>query len=233
MRLLAAQGRYERSVRFAARRAAEEAANVFGDQWAHHRMVATSAPITGLVYRIGQLIPECGGKIPSGAASDLRSAAQAVERELRQWSPPFLYTTEPARAENIRLRQAALKTAQLLHTLHGDSDRDAQPCLCPGCELIRDLDDVPTTDTAATEALHTAQAQAAADAAKLRPPAKPGPPKQCPDGGTCHHWCGQACFRVMFCEPLSAANYPGDQWPGGLVGEHHALSRTEAREPRP
>lgn len=36
----------------------------------------------------------------------------------------------------------------------------------------------------------------------------------CPDGGTCHHWCGQSgtCFRVAACAPLSGV-YPADEWP--------------------
>lgn len=34
----------------------------------------------------------------------------------------------------------------------------------------------------------------------------------CPDGGTCHHACGHACFRVRTSGPLSGV-YPGDRWP--------------------
>jgi hypothetical protein len=30
----------------------------------------------------------------------------------------------------------------------------------------------------------------------------------CPDGGHCHHGCDESCWRVSFCEPLSA--YGGD-----------------------
>lgn len=40
-------------------------------------------------------------------------------------------------------------------------------------------------------------------------------PPMCPDGGTCHHSCGHNCFRVLCCDPLSAAKFPGDRWPEG------------------
>jgi len=42
----------------------------------------------------------------------------------------------------------------------------------------------------------------------------------CPDGGTCHHECEAACWRVSTCGPLSGV-FPGDRWPeevrGGVV----------------
>lgn len=34
----------------------------------------------------------------------------------------------------------------------------------------------------------------------------------CPDGGTCHHFCKEECFRVKFCSPLSGV-FKDDQWP--------------------
>lgn len=42
----------------------------------------------------------------------------------------------------------------------------------------------------------------------------------CPDGGTCHHSCVERCWRVRNAGPLSAAGYPGDQWPEGVRREH-------------
>jgi hypothetical protein len=37
----------------------------------------------------------------------------------------------------------------------------------------------------------------------------------CPDGGTCHHECMFACFRVQCCGPLSGT-YPDDAWPAAV-----------------
>lgn len=38
----------------------------------------------------------------------------------------------------------------------------------------------------------------------------------CPDGGICHHGCGAGyCFRVEYCEPLTAAGW-GDRWPESI-----------------
>lgn len=44
----------------------------------------------------------------------------------------------------------------------------------------------------------------------------------CPDGGACHHSCSapQACFRVDFAEPLSAAGFPGNKWPAEILAAH-------------
>lgn len=38
----------------------------------------------------------------------------------------------------------------------------------------------------------------------------------CPDSGTCHHDCGDSCFRVVCCAPLGIARYPGDRWPENI-----------------
>lgn len=39
--------------------------------------------------------------------------------------------------------------------------------------------------------------------------------RRCPDGGTCHHKCLAACFRVLNAGPLSGV-YPNDEWPRGI-----------------
>lgn len=43
----------------------------------------------------------------------------------------------------------------------------------------------------------------------------------CPDGGTCHHACEGACWRVRTCSPLSGV-YHEDSWPLEVVAEHGA-----------
>lgn len=41
----------------------------------------------------------------------------------------------------------------------------------------------------------------------------------CPDGGTCHHECERACFRVKSAAPLSGV-FPGNRWPAEIVAKH-------------
>lgn len=40
----------------------------------------------------------------------------------------------------------------------------------------------------------------------------------CPDGGTCHHSCVSACFRVSACGPLTGA-YDRDEWPAHVTAD--------------
>jgi hypothetical protein len=43
-----------------------------------------------------------------------------------------------------------------------------------------------------------------------------GDSRLCPDDGTCHHDCDEGyCFRVEYCEPLTAAGW-GDRWPTSI-----------------
>lgn len=44
---------------------------------------------------------------------------------------------------------------------------------------------------------------------------------KCPDGGTCHHDCGDVCWRVRTCGPLSGV-FPGDRWPDDVEAAHKA-----------
>jgi hypothetical protein len=39
--------------------------------------------------------------------------------------------------------------------------------------------------------------------------------QRCPDDGVCHHQCSVAlrCWRVENAGPLSAANFPDNEWP--------------------
>lgn len=57
-----------------------------------------------------------------------------------------------------------------------------------------------------------AQADAAQQRADLAERAETWRDRDCPDDGTCHHYCTVGCWRVMHAEPLSAAGW-GDQWP--------------------
>ncbi len=44
------------------------------------------------------------------------------------------------------------------------------------------------------------------------------PGKMCPDGGTCHHACGEMCWRVKTCVPLSSSGW--DDWPEEIKRIH-------------
>jgi hypothetical protein len=53
------------------------------------------------------------------------------------------------------------------------------------------------------------------------------PKLSCPDGGTCHHACRMACFRVRNCEPLSGV-HPGNKWPEDVKKWHAQFPDSEA-----
>lgn len=58
-------------------------------------------------------------------------------------------------------------------------------------------------------------------------------PRNCPDGGTCHHLCGDAkpCFRVVTCGPLSGT-YPGNRWPPDVTAAERELEAVLADDIR-
>lgn len=57
------------------------------------------------------------------------------------------------------------------------------------------------------EADEIARLAARADALRAR---TSGRTRGCPDGGACHHDCGETCWRSQTCAPLSSC---GDIWP--------------------
>jgi hypothetical protein len=46
----------------------------------------------------------------------------------------------------------------------------------------------------------------------------------CPDGGTCHHECERACFRVLCCGPLSNV-FGSDSWPEDVKKAHKKAAK--------
>lgn len=61
------------------------------------------------------------------------------------------------------------------------------------------------------------QFEAEADPVAEPTPVASGPQRRCPDGGACHHDCGEeTCWRAFFAEPLSGV-YPNDTWPSDLL----------------
>lgn len=52
---------------------------------------------------------------------------------------------------------------------------------------------------------------------------------RCPDAGTCHHGCpDQACFRVLYCSPLSDTGW--DEWPEDVKAIHVARAKEIEKE---
>lgn len=53
--------------------------------------------------------------------------------------------------------------------------------------------------------------------------------RRCPDEGACHHDCGDGpCWRVLIAGPLSAADYPRDDWPPEVKAAHGAVVPRQA-----
>lgn len=138
-RLLTTQSQFERDVRAAAWRAALDAAHAFGDMWAQWRCADAMIVITAVCHQVRQYVPEGGGRISRAAAERLHIRVRLAEAHLREQQAPVTFTTEAARAEVIRLRQLIVTEGQ---KLHADSQSNSPPCRCPGCELIRSMDDV-------------------------------------------------------------------------------------------
>lgn len=53
--------------------------------------------------------------------------------------------------------------------------------------------------------------------------------EKCPDKGTCHHDCGDRCFRVVCCGPLTGV-YPDDRWPAEVAAQHRGTQEEEQQE---
>lgn len=98
-----------------------------------------------------------------------------------------------------RVSAAARQTAGALTALHAALDAS--------------IDDAPTADDLAMLEELIEQASSA----------EPMPELDCPDGGTCTHWCDLdgVCWRTRFCEPLTR-----------YVREH-SLAWPEDTRPRP
>jgi hypothetical protein len=141
----------------AARREATENLNARGGLYLGAIVRRSATPITGLLYRISQLPDRPGPKV----VEELRSAAQTVQwtldgvvtdRVLGEVAEhdPEVKLTEAQVAEIERLREFVTEQGRRLHAEHGGSGaRETEwRCECPGCELIRAMDDVGAPEAA-------------------------------------------------------------------------------------
>lgn len=132
MRLLKERTSWERTVRTAARNEAWRQV-----QFKHELYVfpKVTEPFSLLCGKIRAL--------PDRASADqierLKWAAQDVYERLRKAAEDPEITGQLA--EVGRLREAVQVQARKLHEQFSDSSQG--PCMCPGCELVRSIDDVP------------------------------------------------------------------------------------------
>jgi hypothetical protein len=137
MILLKEQTAYQRSVRAAASKSAWE---TVAFQYAYYLVAKMKEPFGALCGRI-EMLPD---KAKPDQIERLKWHAQDVRKELAEHDND----TSGMVAENRRLRAAVQEQAGLLHKRFGyEADRSALSpsgrCECPGCELVRSLDDVP------------------------------------------------------------------------------------------
>lgn len=150
--LLQDQVKHDRSVYAAARREAAEWQSALAGLYLNAAVRKAATPITGLIYRISQLSERPGPKV----VEELKSAAQQAEwmlngvvrdqvlAEVAERDPDVKLATAQA-AEIKRLREVIVEQGQRLHRGHADLGSHLGRCECPGCELIRVMDDVLAT----------------------------------------------------------------------------------------
>lgn len=146
--LLQDQVKHDRSVYAAASRQAKEAVQARGGMYLEAIVRRSAVPLTGLIYRISELPERPGPKV----VEELKNAAQAVRWQLDgvvtdQVVDEVARTDEGVKlvdaqaAEIQRLRDVVLAQARRLHDEHGPRRGGEGRCECPGCEMIRDMDD--------------------------------------------------------------------------------------------
>ena len=150
--LLQDQVKHDRSVYAAARRAAAEWQSALAGLYLNAAVRKAASPVTGLIYRISQMPDRPGAKV----VEELKAAAQQAEwmldgvvrdaalAEIGERDPD-VKLAEAQAAEIERLRTVIVQQGQNLHTDNGP--RTGPRCECPGCELIRAMDDVPVEHT--------------------------------------------------------------------------------------
>lgn len=146
--LLQDQVKYDRSVYASANRTAREAVDARGSLYLNAIIRRSAVPLTGLIYRISQLPERPGPK----QVEELKGAARTVEwqldgvvtapviREVAEHDEG-VKLVEAQRAEITRLRKFITEQGQALHAAHGPRKGEEGRCECPGCELIRSMDD--------------------------------------------------------------------------------------------
>lgn len=146
--LLQDQAKHDRSVYAAASRQAQEAVQARGGMYLEVIVRRSALPLTGLIHRISELPERPGPKV----VEELKNAAQSVRWQLdgvvtRGVLDEVARTDEGVKlvdaqsAEIQRLRDVVTAQARRLHDEHGPRKGGEGRCECPGCEMIRDMDD--------------------------------------------------------------------------------------------
>lgn len=135
-RLLVDRSRHDRDVRAAARRTAQDDAQLWADHHFRHLIDTAAQDVTGLIYRVGQL----GDRATALQVRELKDAAQAARlvlasaRQRAERAPDY---AGRVRREVDRLRAYIVEAGQ---KTHAEAGGDPAGCRCGGCELIRGMD---------------------------------------------------------------------------------------------
>lgn len=152
--LLQDQTKRDRSTRAAARRAAVEERTAWAGMYLQHMIMRSARTINELIHRAADL-PD--GRVPVELTRDLKEAAarakwtmsglvghREIQVEKTRSQSDEIRLVEKQRDEIWRLREFITAQGRRLHAEHGHpSGREVGwRCECPGCGLIRSMDDV-------------------------------------------------------------------------------------------
>lgn len=158
--LLQDQVKSERATRTAARRTAFEDRRAWAGIYLHSLVSQSARDINGLIHRAAEL-PD--GRVPVELTRELKVAAERAKWQMSgliggregqlddvRRQNQEIQLVEKQRDEIWRLRDFITEQGQRLHGEHGrkGSRENGWRCECPGCELIRAMDDVPAEQVA-------------------------------------------------------------------------------------
>lgn len=159
--LLQDQVKHDRAVYVAARREAAEDRRAWAGMYLGHLVRSSASSINAVINRAAEL-PH--GRVPLEQTRELKAAAERAKwmmsglvghrqtqfDEARQQNPQIALV-EKQRDEILRLRSFIAEQGRWLHAKHSSKDTCGAGgrCECPGCELVRAMDDVRTEQTAA------------------------------------------------------------------------------------
>lgn len=157
--LLQDQTKHERAIRAAARRGGQENRADYARIYLGAILRKEAAPVNAIIYRIEQLPDE--GKPTLDQIRGLKTAAKHAKRLLEGdvGNPETIAEakrdgrvqfTEQLIGEVQRLRDFINAQGRRLHAEYGNSGtrESGWRCECPGCELMRAMDDVPAEQAA-------------------------------------------------------------------------------------
>lgn len=144
---------HERAVRIAARRSAEDDRIAWAGMYLAQLVSRRAHTINAIIHRAAEL-PD--GRVPVEQIRELRDAAQkakwtmsglvghgGIQLEDARRQNEAIALVEKQQGEIWRLRDAITEQGRRLHSEHAQS---GGRCECPGCALIRAMDDVAVAD---------------------------------------------------------------------------------------